>query len=153
MSYLLDRVAIGNLMTQSELERFVKKGYFLKDLQSTIVWEYMQSDFLVTFVFIACFYYSYKIQEAYFKNETPEMEGCVENHTIQVIFPGVESLRKDTAKPNLMNMTHAQIAELTLSQLTMRQIHKNFSDKFGDIHRMYFGRDYEHRHNDSIQFL
>jgi len=34
------------------------------------------------FVFIACFYYSYKIQEAYFKNETPEMEGCVENHTI-----------------------------------------------------------------------
>jgi len=81
------------------------------------------------------------------------MEGCVENHTIQVIFPGVESLRKDAAKPNLMNMTHAQIAELTLSQLTMRQIHKNFSDKFGDIHRMYFGRDYQHRHDDSIQFL
>jgi len=61
MSYVMDRVAIGNLMTQSELEKFVKKGYFLKDLQSTRVWEYMQSDFLVTFLFIACFYYSYKI--------------------------------------------------------------------------------------------
>ena len=41
MSYVMDRVSIGNLMTQLELEKFVKKGYFLKDLQSTIVWEYV----------------------------------------------------------------------------------------------------------------
>jgi len=37
--------------------------------------------------------------------------------------------------------------------MTKRQIHKHFSDNFGPIHRIYFGRDFHELHSDYKSFI
>jgi len=63
-----------------------------------------------------------------------------------VQLPNHEQLTKDKSRPNAMNMTYGELAKQTLNQLTLRQIHKHFMDKFGDIHRIYVGRDFHEMH-------
>lgn len=121
-------------------------------LETTKVYLYMKSDFVISLVLIVCFYFSYKSVEAYFNHEMADLN-TVDAHSIHVIFPKVDDLRKDQEKPNAMNMTYAQMANLALVQLTMRQVHRHFSEKFGEIHRIYIGRDYHQMHADSVDFL
>ena len=70
-----------------------------------------------------------------------------------VVFPTLDEMTNDKSKPSNLNMTHAQLARMALSQLTLRQVHKHFSEKFGDIHRIYVGRDYNQLHKDSVKML
>lgn len=110
------------------------------------------NEFLICAVFVIALFVTYLQVKSYFFNDTSAHE-TVEAHSIMVTLPRIDQLTKDKTKLNAMNMTHAQMAEQILSQITMRDIHQHFSSNFGDIHRIYFGRDFNELHQDSVQMV
>lgn len=107
MNSILDLFTISNLDIRLEVDKFLKNDKKMVDLQTTSIYSYMQSDFMMAFVFIFCFYFSYKSVEAYFRYEILQQDERVENHTVHVIFPKFEDLRQDQGKPSNLNMTYA----------------------------------------------
>lgn len=107
------------------------------------------NEFVICAVFVIAMFVTYMQVKNYFFNETGAHE-TVEAHSIMVTLPQVHQLTQDKTKLNAMNLTHANLAEQTLHQMTMRDIHQHFSANFGPIHRIYFGRDFNELYQDSV---
>jgi hypothetical protein len=106
------------------------------------------NEFLICLAFVLVMSVSVFKVHHYFANEIIN-DATVEAHSIHVVLPGINDLTKDKTKLNAMNVTHQENAKKTYNQLTLKTIHKHFSENFGEIHRMYIGRDFNQLQADS----
>lgn len=96
---------------------------------------------------------------------TDKLQNGVEHYTVQVIFPREDQLvildederlkaQSVYSLPQAEDLLRRKKLQLRVyHELSIRKIHKQFSEIFGGIHRVYVGRDYHELHHDAKRYI